>query len=152
MRFGLEFKYGTSRGRDTYGYRIVSLYVDGKKAASVNGGGYDMFGAVLGSWMTKQFQGELMAMADRAHARYFTPGPDGKRAPNEYREPRDGGLYGMAAIVSGSTGEVERISLDGACGDSSMRAILAEMGYSFRRVAGDVYDVASADQAEGGAA
>lgn len=149
MRFGLEFKYGTSRGRDTYGYRIVTLYVDGKKAASCNGGGYDMFGTCLGNWMQKQFQTELLAMADRAHAIYWC-NADGSRAArgNEYREVRDGGLYGMAAITNVETGKVRVVSLDGACGDSSMRNILKALGFELSRVAGDVYTVAPIEVAE----
>ena len=38
----LKFKYTTSRGRDSYGYNICSLWVDGEKKASTCGGGYDM--------------------------------------------------------------------------------------------------------------
>ena len=44
----LEFKYGTSRGQNSYGYRIVSLFAEGKKIASCNGGGYDMRGIESG--------------------------------------------------------------------------------------------------------
>jgi hypothetical protein len=51
----LTFKWSISRGRNTYGYNICSLYVDGKKVASCNGGGYDMQGTCLGEWLEKQF-------------------------------------------------------------------------------------------------
>lgn len=57
--FQLEFKWGVSRGRDTYGYNICSLYVGGKKVSSCNGGGYDMKGTAFGDWIEKQFQSEL---------------------------------------------------------------------------------------------
>lgn len=55
----LIFKFSTSRGRDTYGWNIVSLYVDGVKVAHQCGGGYDMRGAALGDWIEKEFQAEL---------------------------------------------------------------------------------------------
>jgi hypothetical protein len=55
----LTFKWSTSRGRDTYGYTICSLFVDGKKVSSCNGGGYDMRGTCFGSWLEKQFSEDI---------------------------------------------------------------------------------------------
>jgi len=55
----LQFKWTTSRGRDTYGYNISSLYVNGHKVASCNGGGYDMQGTCLGDFLSANFQDEL---------------------------------------------------------------------------------------------
>jgi len=61
-QFFLTFKWSVSRGRDTYGYNICSLYVDGKKVTSCKGGGYDMEGTCLGEWMEKEFQEELKSI------------------------------------------------------------------------------------------
>jgi hypothetical protein len=58
----LTFKWTVSRGRNTYGYNICSLYVDGKKVASCNGGGYDMQGTALGNWLEKEFQEQLKTL------------------------------------------------------------------------------------------
>lgn len=58
----LEFKWGTSRGRETYGYTICSLYVDGRKVASCNGGGYDMKGTALGNYIARAFSERLRAL------------------------------------------------------------------------------------------
>ena len=46
------FTYGVSRGRDTYGYNIVTLTssAQGKKFRCM-GGGYDMHGQVLGEYV-----------------------------------------------------------------------------------------------------
>lgn len=55
----LQIKWTVSHGRETYGYNICSLYVDGIKTASCNGGGYDMEGTVLGDYIANQFQNEL---------------------------------------------------------------------------------------------
>ena len=57
--YQLQFKWSVSRGRDTYGYDICSLYVDGIKVSSCNGGGYDMKGTAFGDWLQKEFQTEL---------------------------------------------------------------------------------------------
>jgi len=58
----LVFTYRTSRGKDTYGYNLVSLYVDGKKVAKECGGGYDMSGSCLGTWITDNFQDQLKGL------------------------------------------------------------------------------------------
>ena len=58
----LSFKWSVSRGRDTYGYNICSLWVDGTKVEGCNGGGYDMMGTCLGNWMEKKFQQELKTL------------------------------------------------------------------------------------------
>jgi hypothetical protein len=69
----LEFKWTVSRDRDTYGYNICSLYVDGKKVASCNdGGSYDMAGASLGNWIAHEYRDRLMKlkpeeMPEQAH-------------------------------------------------------------------------------------
>jgi hypothetical protein len=44
----LEFKWSVSKGRDTYGYDICSLYVDGKKVSSCYGinNDYDLKAAI----------------------------------------------------------------------------------------------------------
>ena len=52
-------KWGTSRGRDTYGYTTCALYIDGRKVAACNGGGYDMKGAVFGEWLAATFADRL---------------------------------------------------------------------------------------------
>lgn len=58
----LEFRWGTSRGRDTYGYTICTLYVDGSKVSSCNGGGYDMKGTALGRYIARDFAARLNAL------------------------------------------------------------------------------------------
>jgi hypothetical protein len=58
----LEFKWTVSRGRETAGYNICSLYVDGEKAASCNGGGYDMKGTSLGNYIARAYGDRLFAL------------------------------------------------------------------------------------------
>ncbi len=61
-KYILEYKWTVSRGRESYGYNICSLYVDGKKVSSCNGGGYDMKGTALGNWIARKFEKELLAL------------------------------------------------------------------------------------------
>ncbi len=58
----LEYKWGVSRGRDTAGYTICSLYVDGTKLESCNGGNYDMRGTVLGHWIARAYKDRLLKL------------------------------------------------------------------------------------------
>jgi hypothetical protein len=58
----LEVKWGTSRGRDSYGYALCTLYADGRKAARCNGGGYDMKGTVMGNWLAAAFADRLLRL------------------------------------------------------------------------------------------
>lgn len=56
----LEFRWTVSRGRDTYGYNICTLYADGARVARCNGGGYDMEGTVLGNFLAANFRDRLL--------------------------------------------------------------------------------------------
>jgi len=58
----LKFKWTVSKQRDTYGYNICSLYVDGRKASACSGGGYDMQGKALGNWIARTFEKELVGL------------------------------------------------------------------------------------------
>ncbi len=58
----LEFKWTVSRGRDSYGYNICTLRVDGAKVSACNGGGYDMKGTSFGNWLARAFTPELLKL------------------------------------------------------------------------------------------
>lgn len=100
----LQIKWSVSRGRNTYGYNICSLYVDGQKSASCNGGGYDMEGSVLGDWMTREFQHQLKSIDETQ-------------------------FYGIRKNY-----ETNKTYLDGACGFSSMTKILNAIGYDIQKI------------------
>jgi hypothetical protein len=118
------FKYSTSKGRDTYGYNIVTLRINGEKAAQCMGGGYDMQGTCLGDWIEAQFQEELKTLTPS----HFEDG-DGKG--------RRLGFYGlfMSKEKHGPVSKWESgatVHVDGGCGVSSMEAILKALGYWLR--------------------
>lgn len=59
----LTIRWGTSRGRDSYGYTTCSLRNHrGERVAACNGGGYDMRGTVIGNWIAATFPNELRAL------------------------------------------------------------------------------------------
>jgi hypothetical protein len=136
-RYRLQLKWGTSRGRDTYGYTICSLYVNGHKVASCNGGGYDMRGTVLGDWMEQEFQSELLALANQVKRVVYTDERGKWLGGQEFRE--GGGHYGMTAALCRETGKYVRVALDGACGWESMRKILNAIGLDASYLWEDAY-------------
>jgi hypothetical protein len=97
--YNLHFKWTVSRGRETYGYNICSLYVDGRKVSSCNGGGYDMKGTAFGNWVEVAFQDKLQEL---------------KLDPKVY--------YGLSFYK-------DKYHIDGACGFSSVVRIVEKLGY-----------------------
>lgn len=75
MSIYLEFKWTVSRGRDTYGYNICTLYADGTRVARCNGGGYDMQGTNLGNYIASHYAERLLALDPN------------KMPPNSHWEP-----------------------------------------------------------------
>lgn len=58
----LEFRWTISRAQDSYGYNICSLWVNGRKATSCSGGGYDMIGTCLGTWIATTYPDRLLQL------------------------------------------------------------------------------------------
>jgi len=54
----LKIKWSVSRGRDTYGWNICTLY-DGDRAYRTKGGGYDMVGTVFGEWLLAHYSDKI---------------------------------------------------------------------------------------------
>lgn len=114
----LHFKWTVSRGRDTYGYNICTLYVDGVKTAKCNGGGYDLQGTVLGEFIQNKYQTELMKIKKKAGGKLIV------ETEGKWSNPSsEGELYGMKYVIDQKR-KTETIQLDGACGFDSMRKII----------------------------
>jgi hypothetical protein len=111
----LVIKWTVSKGQDTYGYNICSLWINGEKKYSTCGGGYDMYGTVLGNFIQDRFYNELKRMDKRKFYGLFFVGKRNKRTKKRrYTNTfsKDGRLY-----------------LDGACGDDCMQKILKVIGF-----------------------
>lgn len=112
----LSLKWTVSRARDTYGYNVVTLTdaATGKRHRR-SGGGYDMTGAVLGSWLQDAYQDELVALADACGSSTEFPG-------------QVAGWYGMYRWRADGP-----VALNGACGVASMQAIAEGIGVRLTR-------------------
>lgn len=120
----LEVKWSVSRGRETYGYNICTLTdTSTGKRFRWDGGGYDMLGAAFGEWLQETHGNALAAIYQDAYS-FYTNGirTDGT-SPNRH--------YGMVVYMR-PDGGVKHVSLDGACGLESMRAIAKAIGLSVK--------------------
>ena len=56
----LEIRWTKSRGIETYGWNIVTLY-DGDTKYRTNGGGFDMDGTVFAMWLQANYMTDIIA-------------------------------------------------------------------------------------------
>ena len=142
----LSFKWTVSRGRDTYGYNVVTLKADGKKVAQCNGGGYDMTGTCLGNWVANHFKDELLKFKTEFygltfHNPNYDPGSkiiEGQTVEEREKEGKSVGLERYQSFYSASSKLPTKLHtipmIDGACGFSSVEQILKELGYYLENV------------------
>ena len=115
----LEWRWTVSKGRDTYNYNICSLYVDGHKSASCKGGGYDMEGTAFGDWVEEVYAEtlETLSPSDFYGLKFYGKDADGRHVEH-------------ASYQAG-----DNVSLDGACGLSSMVRVAEALGFRFEWIA-----------------
>lgn len=116
----LSLSWSVSRGRDTYGYNICRL--DSRNSGrryKCMGGGYDMIGTVFGDFLESEYQDQLRALvAPLPKVQY------GSTSWLQIAEDINPSFYGLTIRPDG------HVSLDGACGFSSMRRIAEALGLS----------------------
>lgn len=126
----LHFKFTISRGRDTYGYNICTLLVDGERVSQCNGGGYDMQGTVLGEWLQNAFQHTLLKFMNDNGINEKPPCNTYSTDKGEIRRYELNGFYGMWLRVNPNGGA--QVILDGGCGFSSMEKIAKAIGITLK--------------------
>lgn len=126
----LEIKWSISRGRDTYGYSICSLYVYGQKVTDCNGGGYDMVGTVIGELVTALFGAELEELSKGADLTNHHS--DGREI--KFRNPKYSGRYesDCYGLYTSDYDNNRKVGINGACGEGSVENILNAIGYDLR--------------------
>lgn len=122
----LSLSWGTSRGRETYGYTICRLTDDSTgKVYRCMGGGYDMVGTVFGLWLEDVHAEALANIADdRAYYVY-------ERGVGTKPTGKADALYGMT--LSWVHPRHSIVSLDGGCGIDSMLRIAGAIGLEVTR-------------------
>lgn len=111
----LEIKWGTSRGRDTYGYTTCVLRSSGSKIAGCNGGGYDMRGTVVGDWATFALREELLKLKVNKMPEHSHWQPERARTCDGQCK-KDCEVKFMDAIAAGGTGKgIELMKLAEDC-------------------------------------
>lgn len=118
----IQVKHGTSRGADTYGYGLLTLYADGVKASRTCGGGYDMLGTVFGEYISNEYHNRLIDLT-----------------PNYGSLDNTKGFYGLVIwdkdnkLVHHYT-EGCHVYIDGACGYSCVERIAEAIGLTIERL------------------
>lgn len=129
----LHFKWTVSRGRDTYGYNICTLLVDGEKVGKTCGGGYDMQGTVLGQWLTNEYQEQLVKLfANELDSLAYSNKEGTIQKGIETKFGTTQKYYGGYLHVDARGPKYYRVSLDGACGIESMKRIAEAIGITFK--------------------
>lgn len=132
----LDFKWTISRGRDTYGYNICSLLVDGYKKASCIGGGYDMQGTSFANWLNDEYQDRLLQLFD-PEITDMKQGGECRAYDTEKGKVFHRGterFYGVSIYYNCFKSDKIKgdgnvwISLDGACGMNSIDNIAKAIG------------------------
>jgi hypothetical protein len=153
-----EERWTISRARDTYGWNVCKLYVNGQVVAGCNGGGYDMVGTVFGTYLERAFSARLVERIKEHHygLYFFDPNYDvGKqKAPVDDLFIKDGdpeltieeaekqgkslGLARYQAAYSATTklpDETHTVAhIDGGCGMSSVERIAKSIGVTIEMV------------------
>lgn len=154
MNHELRITYGTSRGAETYGYGVVTLYECGAKKARTSGGGYDMRGTVFADWLSAAYQDRLLVLAKKKRG-VFARAVWNKAMNDESEYVRTDAarkveLYGATYYPKGSRdgiwdrkGDLKKyiaktphVTLDGGCGFDSIRRIAEAIGLKVRTVNG----------------
>jgi hypothetical protein len=133
-RTTLVFKWTTSRGQDTYGYNICSLYVNDKKVNSNCGGGYDMQGTAFGEYLTANYKDQLREFAKEDIKKGTW---DKKSIETRYHTSEVNGLYGLiySSFTDHKGKRKEYLYCDGACGMGSMRKIAEALNLELEFIA-----------------
>lgn len=122
----LQWKVTTSRGQNTYGYNIVSLYINGVKEFSTNGGGYDMHGTVLAQYVKAKFADRLKNLASNRGSLDDGTGYYGLTFTHVDKEKK---VQYLKKYEDGA-----KIWLDGACGWNAIASIMHAIGLQMNKV------------------
>lgn len=128
----LDFKWTESKARDTYGYAICTLFVDGVKMGRCNGGGYDMKGTSFAEWIQNKFQDRLLVLFEKeissiTDSDFRTYESDGKTKKYLRKSCKD--YYGVH--LSEEKGKI-KVIIDGACGFTSVESVARAIGIELK--------------------
>ena len=131
----LKFRWGTSKGRDTWGYTICTLIdTHGNRLAQTIGGGYDMKGTCIGELINKYFGEELKKLVANSGSMDTPSGLYGLTHYNPKAKSRKRMYLKRANKHTQSY-------VNGACGMSSMRRILNKIGFELTYLTNDTYEL-----------
>ena len=138
--YNLKFRWTTSKAANTYGYNICSLVVNGEKVSACNGGGYDMQGTALGSWIARKFKKELLQFKEKFYGLKFH-NPDWKPNQKTLDQEKKDGFVGLTRYQDFHSASSELPTqkhtipeIDGACGFGSVENIINHLGFNLELI------------------
>jgi hypothetical protein len=137
-KYNLKYKWTTSRARDSYGYNVCTLLVDGVKKGRCDGGNYDMTGTSLAIWVENEFKEKLLKLKNSFYGLTFHD-PNWKPSQEIVKREEEGKSLGLERYQDFykqssklSTDKHTIPQIDGACGVSSVERILNNIGFQHR--------------------
>ena len=138
--YNLKFKWTTSKAQNSYGYNVCTLLVNGEKKSRCNGGGYDMQGTCLGSWISREFEKKLLKFKKAYYGLTFH-NPNWKPSENIIKREKEGESLGLERYQdfyrqSSKLPTKDHIipEINGACGFDSVTNILNHIGHKIRLI------------------
>lgn len=138
--YTLSYRFGTSKGADTYGYTTCTIK-DANARGACSGGGYDLLGTALGKWMEKKLSTELLVLAtqraggtwdsEKQESRDFCQRWDHQKGKLDANY-RENALPGLTLYTR--NGKPDGFGVDGGVGFRCMVDILAAIGYRLRDI------------------
>lgn len=127
----IEFRWSISRGRDTDGYNICTCFVDGVKVGRCMGGGYDMQGTAMESWLNSKVRPTDAFPALTWHdPNYKTPQ---KVVDAEDRGESCGLDRYQTFYAASSQKRTEKHTVPTIDGGFGLESILYDLGYTLQR-------------------
>lgn len=124
----LHFRWTISKGRETYGYNICTLLVDGIVKGKCNGGGYDMQGTSLGKWLQADYTNRIEKLFSKEIEKAKEQKP---LKLNNYIRVIPEKFHGVTIIRNVKTNRIS-VYVDGAAGFDSMRRIAESIGINLK--------------------
>jgi len=138
MEKTLVFKWTVSRARRSDGWNVCSLWVDGVKKSSCNGGGYDMKGTSLGVYIAYAFTEKLNTLKEEFYGLTYH-NPNYKTSSEIVEKEKRGESFGLDRYQdfyrqsSKTPTPLHTIpQIDGACGFSSVERIMEAIGLDLK--------------------
>ena len=133
----IEVRWGTSKSRNTYGYTTCNLYAFDRKLCGCNGGGYDLEGTALGSFIELHLVKYLKKKIKTKRTGLAWQNPNWKVPEEILKQEQEGKSLGLERYQAFHSSKSDILTekhtvpiLDGGRGSDLMKDIISDCGLS----------------------